>query len=361
MAMILVSASSPLVDHHHLSLIQLSSRMRSSKQRFSRKKTMTIFSRKTPKSQQADKTPFTVYEIHSRPISDRASLWTQGYYQVLSIDPAWKNFAVRIERRYPDGRVDPPLLYTRFDFTQADKNKPDNIDDCVLLAYGVMLANLEPLVPLFLDCHIAMIERQLPENYQSTRCMQHALSFLMTRLRDGPLMPLIMDVDPQLKGRMLGAPKGCKGNDLKKWAEEKALEILLARGDHTSLEILTKHGKKDDLSDTVVQIEAWFAYNGLPTTKLPEKAAPGYTPLVPPIPTAPVGPVTGAVTGPGTGTVLGRPGGVVLRLQTQPVMHLGPPNPIQALSTPMAPTGSTNLSPEVRPSTLKLRITPATK
>jgi hypothetical protein len=221
---------------------------------------MSFFGKKVPKSQQIPKTPFNIYEIHSRPATDRHSLWKQGYYQVLSIDPGWKNFAVRIERRYPCGRID-PLLFTRFDFTQVEDSGG------AVLSYGLMLASLESLLSLFLECHIVMIERQLPENYQSTRCMQHALSFLMTKLRDSPLMPMIIDVDPQLKGRMLGAPKGCKGNDLKRWAVEKAHELLSARDDQASIDIISKHGKKDDLCDTIVQIEAWFAYNNLPLTQ----------------------------------------------------------------------------------------------
>jgi hypothetical protein len=238
--------------------------------------------RKKPKKSQSDKTPFTVFEIHSRPLEDRTKIWTQGYYQVVSIDPAWKNFAIRISRRYSDGKIDPPLLFAKYDFTLADKAR-DDTKDCVFLGYGASLVQFQQWLPLLRESHIIMIERQIPENYKATRMMQHALSFFMTHLRDMPLMPMIMEVDPQLKGKMLGAPKGCRGTDLKNWAVEKALEILTVRDDQVSLAILAKNKRKmDDLSDTVVQEEAWFLYNGLPTTPLPPRNA-CYDPIVPPI------------------------------------------------------------------------------
>lgn len=238
----------------------------------------------------SDKTPFTVFEIHSRPLTDRTSVWTQGYYQVVSVDPAWKNFAIRVSRRYADGRIDPPLLFAKYDFTTFDKARDDD-KDCVFFGYGAALAQFQQWLPLLMESHIVMAERQLPDNYKATRMMQHFLTFCIANLRDAPLMPMIMEVDPQLKGKMLGAPKGCRGPDLKKWAVEKGTELLQVRNDQVSLEILArmkkaKH-KLDDVLDTVVQEEAWFMYNGLPTTPLPPRQG-VYEPIVPPIQSAPV-------------------------------------------------------------------------
>jgi hypothetical protein len=73
--------------------------------------------------------------------------------------------------------------------------------------------------------------------------------------RYAPSGPLIAEVDPKLKSKILKAPKGV---DLKKWSVEEAVKILKGRDDDNSIKIIEKTKKKDDLADTVCQSQAWW-------------------------------------------------------------------------------------------------------
>ena len=53
---------------------------------------------KVPKTQQPSKSMYTLYYPHTTKIENRK--WTQPYVQFISIDPAIKNLAIRVERRY---------------------------------------------------------------------------------------------------------------------------------------------------------------------------------------------------------------------------------------------------------------------
>ena len=112
-------------------------------------------------------------------------------------------------------------------------------------------------------------------NYKSTRMFQHILSLFihMAKLNFFYYNDItIFDINPKLKGTILKAPKGLNYSKLKEWSIEKALEILKSRNDEYSINIINKNkgkskSKSDDLSDTVIQMEAWFIYNnGLITT-----------------------------------------------------------------------------------------------
>jgi hypothetical protein len=105
---------------------------------------------------------------------------------------------------------------------------------------------------------LLIIERQLPQNYKMVRISQHLISYFYMLWTDLPHQPLIVEVSPSLKGKMLGFSKR-HDYDLKEWSSAKAVEILTFHQDLESLQILTKFpGKKDDLADTVCQEEALF-------------------------------------------------------------------------------------------------------
>lgn len=217
------------------------------------------------KTEAPDKTPYTIYYPHIKPVTERN--WTQGYYQVASIDPARKNYAIRVERRYEDGRIE-PIVFDKFSIESIRFEGPNNeimIND----AFQVLTRNLRQYDTYFNQCHFIIIERQLPQNYKATRIAQHSISYFSLLLQDNPLLPAIVEVDPKLKGKMLGAPRGITDKQLKSWAIEKGRELLNARGDVFSLGVLDHFNKKqDDLCDTICQIEAVFSCWGLPLTKI---------------------------------------------------------------------------------------------
>ena len=59
------------------------------------------------------------------------------------------------------------------------------------------------------------------------------------------------------KTRVLNAPKKLKSLERKKWAVEKARELLVERKDDESLKILEDLKKRDDVSDCFLQLQAW--------------------------------------------------------------------------------------------------------
>ena len=58
------------------------------------------------------------------------------------------------------------------------------------------------------------------------------------------------------------APKKMTKPERKKWAVDKATEILCGRGDVVGLQILDENKKKaDDMSDALLMIQAWKVLN----------------------------------------------------------------------------------------------------
>jgi hypothetical protein len=219
-----------------------------------------MFTTKIPKSQRPSKAPFTIYKLHSVDVSTHRS-WNDSHVKVVSIDPAIVNLAIRVERRprVTSGKITTEL----FEKLNLKESKTDEemMDSTFDMLSDYLLQHLD----LFRTCHYVIIERQLPTNYKAVRISTHALSFFLYYLKDSPLLPIVLEVDPKLKGKMLGATTSNE-KDLKKWAVQVATDLLEQRGDHDALQILSSYKKKDDLSDTVIQIEALFAYLELPLT-----------------------------------------------------------------------------------------------
>lgn len=218
---------------------------------------MAFLNHGPPKSERPDKTPYTVYYPHSTPHTSRK--WNQGYLQIVSIDPARKNYAMRIERRYDNGWITPVM----FDKVAIQQTHEVN-DTTISQTYDNLTKFFNKYKALFNECHIIIFERQLPQNYQAVRIAQHTLSYFLITLCDMPLLPSIIEVDAKLKGRILGFQKGM---DLKQWAVNTAREILELRKDDFSLRVMDGfRSKQDDLADTVCQIEALLISWGFPPT-----------------------------------------------------------------------------------------------
>lgn len=226
---------------------------------------MAHFGLKINKTESPDKTPYTVYYPHTLPAVNRR--WIQDYTQVISIDPARKNYAMRVERRFKNGKIIPVV----FDKTEIEDIVEEN-DYIICNTFQKLTYFLDKYASVYEDCHYVIVERQLPQNYKATRIAQHTLSYFSLKLFNKPLLPSLIEVDPKLKGKMLGAPKGITDKQLKTWAIEKARDILTKRSDEYSLSVLNYFSRKqDDLSDTVCQAEALFQYWGITTDILEPK------------------------------------------------------------------------------------------
>jgi hypothetical protein len=198
-----------------------------------------------------------------------------GGCQTVSIDPAPKNFAVRIEKRYRTGYIEPVYMETT-DFSQygdaSETTGTTVIDPRMIWAISHYINSLLPLIK---ESRIVAIERQLAKNYKATRIFQHLLTHFIMVIPNFTHYCILTDISPKLKGKILQAPKNLNYNGLKKWGIEKAIEILTIRNDQWSLAVIkSRHGKSqtkaDDLADTVIQMEAWFILVGGISTQAPQ-------------------------------------------------------------------------------------------
>lgn len=190
-----------------------------------------------------------------------------GGCQTVSIDPAPKNFAIRIEKRYRTGYIE-PVYMEKIDFSEygnASESTGTTVIDprmiCAITHY------LNSLLSTMKETRIVAIERQLAKNYKATRIYQHLLTYFTMIVPTFTYPCVVMDISPKLKGKILQAPKGLNHHGLKKWGIEKAIEILILRNDQWSLDVINSHRgksqtKADDLADTVIQMEAWFIHVG---------------------------------------------------------------------------------------------------
>jgi hypothetical protein len=216
---------------------------------------------KISKSESVDKTPYTIYYPHSIPVENRKN--DKNYTQYVSIDPAKKNYALRIERRYHNGDII-PIVFDKVSIISMRTEGDATIND----TYKVLTAFLDKYLEFYDDCHYIIIERQLPQNYQAGRIAQHTISYFSVKLFNKPLLPSIIELDPKAKGKYLGAPKGITDKQLKTWAVETARKLLVMRRDQFSLGVLDVFKcKQDDLADTVCQIEAICVCWGFALTK----------------------------------------------------------------------------------------------
>ncbi len=192
-----------------------------------------------------------------------------------SIDIGIKNFAIRIEKRYSDGRIT-PVFFDKVDFTKYGVDTSDSagtavVDPRVLKAATQFLTSIMPLIA---ESSVIGIERQMAVNTKSTKMFQHVLTILLIYVSTfrNPNC-IIFDIWPKLKGQTLGAPKGLNYNQLKEWTIDRVLELLEWRNDQWSISVIKHHRgssktKADDLADTIAQMEAWFVLNkGLITQK----------------------------------------------------------------------------------------------
>lgn len=214
--------------------------------------------------------PFPCYQLP--PIGD--DIPDEGC-QSVSIDIGYKNFAIRIERRYRTGQIQ-PIYFEKIDFTKygaiPESKATTVINPQILLA---IYDFLKTLLPTLSESRLIGIERQMGVNYSAARIFQHVLSFFMMYCSQFKYPCVIFDISPKLKGKMLGAPKGMTYNQLKEWSIVKARELLSWRGDNWSLAVIDRHQgksktKADDLADTVIQMEAWFILVEGMTTREPK-------------------------------------------------------------------------------------------
>lgn len=160
------------------------------------------------------------------------------------------------------------VLYKNLDLT-AGSNKGKYLDSII---YRNMITALDNYKNIFDKCSIIVIEQQMSfKNVQNTMALklgQHCYSYFVFRypiVEDGNLLfddsKEIIEFPAYYKTQILGAPKiGGKSMskpERKKWATEKAIDILMERGDTDTLDKIVSSHKKDDLADTLLQLQSF--------------------------------------------------------------------------------------------------------
>lgn len=137
-----------------------------------------------------------------------------------------------------------------------------NISDCDGVFTDKLLINmynvLEENSSYFDKCNIILIEQQMSfgsnkTNTVALKLAQHCHSYFIFKYQD---QKEIISFPAYHKTKLFDKRKMTKP-ERKKWATTKLFEILLERGDVQSLDFIQSEKKKDDLSDVVLQIQAF--------------------------------------------------------------------------------------------------------
>lgn len=167
---------------------------------------------------------------------------------IAAFDPGVVNTGLRIEERK---------------ILDNGTTKVQTIEQCLIISdkkgeskhfYVNMRNKIYELRSSLEKCNYILIESQMPNNPQAIRMCQHIISTLLSFLANSST--LIIEILPTVKSRAFGL-KGIKGKELKKWAIEKAIDILQERNDDDGLFLLQSSKKKDDQSDVVLYCESW--------------------------------------------------------------------------------------------------------
>jgi len=168
---------------------------------------------------------------------------------VAVIDPAMKNNCLRLGMRdHKTGQI-----YTLLQ-VKEDLTKDVTGDTGYYFGASRML---DKYAHRLIWTHYIIIESQMKMNYDMTRLCQHQISYLMALTRNQGFRPIIIELDAKIKSKIHQAPKMTKPQ-LKKWAVEKAIAILLARGDKETARLISIAKKGDDHGDTVCYEDAWW-------------------------------------------------------------------------------------------------------
>ena len=157
-------------------------------------------------------------------------------------------FAAILNNVCSEGEV---VLHKNIDITGGEKTNGDHI---LVNMYKVLEEHSE----YFDKCAIIIIESQMAfgknTNVMALKLAQHCKSYFIFKYASGEKE--IIDFPAYHKTKVFGAGKMTKPQR-KKWAPDKAVDILLGRGDIQGAELINSARKKDDLADTLVELQAF--------------------------------------------------------------------------------------------------------
>lgn len=153
------------------------------------------------------------------------------------------------------------ILHINADITDGCKGKFN------VRLFQNMTLFLRKHISEFDKCDFIIIEQQMKINLKATKLGQHCYSFFQITYSQKEQKEKKIVIFPSYhKTQVLGAQKGLnkKGKmtamskaKRKKWSVEKASEILNLRGEFARDALLQIQKKKDDLADTITQLQAF--------------------------------------------------------------------------------------------------------
>ena len=180
---------------------------------------------------------------------------------IATIDVGYRNFAVGAEEiTLPlDSRTDACQQGKLFFFHNQDFGMRKKGDD---MAEGKLMLDisdwLEEQDDIWQKCKIVLIEQQLKRNPFAQKIEQHVKSWFLHQYRQ---TIIVLSFSATHKTKVFKAPRMSKP-ERKKWAIEKAHNILTQRGDTVGLQIMEENKRKaDDLGDVLCMIQAWKILN----------------------------------------------------------------------------------------------------
>jgi len=121
-----------------------------------------------------------------------------------------------------------------------------------------MYTVLDKYIEYWDKCDWFLIEQQMAfgkkVNSMAIKLGQHCISYFISKYRD---TRAIIEFPSYHKTKVLGAPAKIIKSERKKWAIDMAVYILCNREEYDWVQFIVKSTKRDDLSDVIVQLEAW--------------------------------------------------------------------------------------------------------
>jgi len=182
----------------------------------------------------------------------------EEWIQIVIADPGEVNLGFRIERRHLRSQRVETLVMKR----HVLRESASEIDEACKPAdflYGRLLELFEQYIDHFMNTHIVIIEKQVPNNTGMTRLGPAIVMYFSMLLRNAPLLPLVIELFPTVKTSVLADKVLKKAIGAKRWSIRVAIALLKARGDDEGLRTLRSDpAKMDDMADTVVMPEAFL-------------------------------------------------------------------------------------------------------
>jgi hypothetical protein len=167
-------------------------------------------------------------------------------------------YTKNIRKLYRSGKC---IIFLKINVGIPDKKHIGKIDQEVFCNTTKMLDSHKKY---FDKCSAIIIEQQMSFgkkiNLRSIKMGQHIYSYFVHTFLD---LKIIFEFSAFHKTKVLCDSMTSHGvkklgdKQRKKWAVEEAERLLIIRNDFKSIQALNKYTKKDDISDCILQAQAW--------------------------------------------------------------------------------------------------------